>query len=225
MTRPMLCKALTSRACSSVATVMLTATTALAAAAASAVVVASAGCGGKRQPSTRVEDAAVAPAAAAAAAAPSAGAKARPLDDAALAALAAVAITGMRIDIARRGPGDFGAVITADDGTSATVTVSRCAICAPLDVATWERDRAAWTTLLAPAPDDTLMIDRVDLGAPFIRLRAARTIEAIAESLVSLHWNDGSAQLWLTCARPDSDEPCATLVTAAAPRYLTALAR
>lgn len=196
---------------------MLAATMSLATAAASAVVLASAGCNSKRKPSARVDDAAVAQVAAAPAA------KARPLDDPGLAALAAVTISGAHIHVAQREPGQFGAIVTAADGTSATVAVAGCFDCTALDVAAWEAERASLSALLAPAPGDTLVIDRVEPG-PSIRLRAHRTTEGVPESLVLLRWNDGATELAVTCSHLGADDTaCATLVATAMTAYLPAL--
>lgn len=146
---------------------------------------------------------------------------ARPLADAG-AALAAVTLAGHTIDIVRRGP-DFGAIVSGS-GVAATVTISACVACVPIDAARWQAERPALMAVLAPAPGDSLSIDRVERGGrSLILIRARRTIEGAAHAIAQAHWNDGSTQLAASCEATDGDA-CARLVEAAATAYLAALA-
>ena len=171
--------------------------------------------GAKPPPTDTVKDAAAAPVA-------------RPLDDAGLAALAAVTVADARVEVVRRAVDDFAAIVTAADGARALVTISRCATCAPIAVAAWERDRPSLTALYAPAAGDGLTLALRD-PPPWstIELVARRTVEGVAEVLAQRHWNDGAVQLAATCEQPGGDEAeraCTAILAAATKAYLPVLA-
>ncbi|HVV82075.1 MAG TPA: hypothetical protein VHE35_03305 [Kofleriaceae bacterium] len=180
-----------------------------------ALAVALAACGSKK-PARHRDDAAV----------PAAGVKARVLDDAGLAALAAVTVDTYTVDVVQRGP-EFGAVIRGG-AASATVTVSGCLTCTPIDLARWEAERASLTALFAPAAGDTLALAAVDrAGRPVIEARARRTVEGAPEAFVFDTWNDGTTQLVASCEQPggaDAERACSELVEASTEAYLPVLA-
>ena len=182
-----------------------------------AVLLATGGCGGKHE-QARPRDAGPE--------APSAGRTARPLDDAGLAALAAVAVDTYRVEVVQRAP-DFGAVIRAGD-VAATVTVSRCVTCTALDAAAWEAERPGLAATMAPAPGDRMIIERVEhAGQPMIEVRTRRTVEGVAEATVLGVWNDGVIQLIANCEQvgdDDAERACSELVEAAIGTYLPVLA-
>jgi hypothetical protein len=192
--------------------------------AAVAATLAAGGCGDRKREREREREPA-APAGDAGVASPT-GPTARTLDDAGLAALAAVTIPGHRVEVVRRGP-DFGALIGVAD-MMASLTVSACVTCKPLDGPRWEAERAALTAIMAPGPGDRLAIERVSRGGwPLVELRARRTVEDVPQAAVLALWNDGVVQMIVSCEHPGGDQAeraCVALVEAAALAYLPALA-
>lgn len=152
--------------------------------------------------------------------------RARALDADGLAALAAVSIGTHRLDVVRREPDAFGAILSAG-AEMAAVTITRCLTCRALETKAWEAERAGLAALMAPAPGDTLTIARVARGPwHLIELRARRTVEGVVQVLVAMTWNDGAVQLWSSCERAGADDAellCAALVDAAALAYLPVL--
>jgi hypothetical protein len=154
---------------------------------------------------------------------------ARALDEAGLAALAGVELAGHPIEVVRRGP-DFGAIVHAPaaGNVAATVTISACVTCTPLELARWEAERPTLTTLLAPGSSDHLAIERTDKrGWPLVEVRARRTIEGAPQVVVLALWNDGVTQLIASCEQPgavEAEDLCVLLVEACALAYLPVLA-
>ena len=154
---------------------------------------------------------------------------ARKLDEAALAALAAVTIEGHPVEVVRHAP-DFGAIVHAPaaGNVAATVTISACVNCTPMDGARWESERPALTTLLAPGPNDHLAIERIERsGYPLIEVRAKRVIEGAPQAVALALWNDGTTQMIASCEQPgnvEAEDLCVLLVEACALAYLPVLA-
>lgn len=188
--------------------------------------VAGAGCSG------RSRDAGPGPASPPAADGERRGARpARPLDATTLDALAEVRVPDREVQLVRRGDHDLAATVSASDGGRATVTISACLGCLPMDVAAWRAREPELAALWAPrgaGAGDHLTIDAVPLaGATAIAVRATRADGDAVHQLHQLHWNDGTTQIAVVCeARGpvDAGAPaCAATAEAALAAYLGAL--
>lgn len=126
--------------------------------------------------------------------------RARPLDGAALDALAAVAVAGHQVTVARRGDRDLAAIVVAPGGARVAVTASACLACTPMALPAWEARRAELAALWAPAADDSLALSAPSVaGVTVIAVDAGRTLDGERRHTYQLHWNDGAAQLAAVC--------------------------
>lgn len=153
----------------------------------------------------------------------------RPLDGAALDALAAVTVAGHDVTVARRSATDLAAIVTAPGGARVTVTASGCLGCAAMEVAAWEARRPELAALWAPLASgesggDALVLAASSVGGrTVIAIDARRTQDSEVRRTYQLHWNDGVAQLAAICETlaPADDCPGASATVLAA--YLQAL--
>jgi hypothetical protein len=158
----------------------------------------------------------------------------RPLDAAAIDALAAVTVTGHDIALARRGARDLATLVTAPGGTRVTVTASVCLGCAPMALAAWEARRAELAALWAPseAGGDALVLAAPSVaGHTVIAVDALRTLDGERRHTYQLHWNDGVSQLAAVCeaSAPATDagipapDDCAAATATVLGAYLPAM--
>lgn len=198
------------------------------------VVVACSGRSHDAGPTTSPDHATGGRAAAAADGAGSPTVRARPLDGAALDALAAVTVAGHEVTVARRGARDLAAIIAAPGGPRVTVTVSACLACTPVALPAWEARRAELAALWAPADaaGDALTLSAPTVaGVTAIAVDARRTLDGERRHTYQLHWNDGTAQLAAVCetsapARPDAGatpDDCAAETAAAFAAFIDVL--
>lgn len=148
--------------------------------------------------------------------------RARPLDAAALDALAAVTVAGHEVTVARRGARDLAAIVVAPGGAQVTVTASACLACTPVALPAWEARRAELAALWAPAEaagDSVNLTAPAIAGVTVIAVDARRTLDGERRHTYQLHWNDGAAQLAAVCEAEDCAAASATVFAA----YLTAL--
>jgi hypothetical protein len=101
----------------------------------------------------------------------------RPLDAAALDQLAAVAIAGHDVTLARRGAGDLAAIGTGPGGVRVTVTASACLACTAMALPAWEARRAELAALWAPAESAAASLA---LAAPAVAGRTVIAVDACA---------------------------------------------